>query len=51
MVGLISSQPTQLVFSLSGTVAAADPYTIQAGDPAVRTAGGGYVAGKSGTMT
>jgi hypothetical protein len=51
VTGLVSSTPTQLVFSLSGTVAASDPYILQANDPAVRTPQGGFVAGKSGTMS
>ena len=50
VLGIVSATPTQLVFALSGTITVGDPYVIQAGDPAVRTPAGGYVAGRSGTM-
>lgn len=51
VTGLVSNLGVTVVLAVGGTVAAADPFVIGALDPAVRTPTGGYVAGKSGTLT
>lgn len=51
ITALAGATLTTAVFTLSGTVASADPYTIAANDPAVRTTSGGFVGASSGTMT
>ena len=51
ITGITSATNTVYVFALDGTVAAADPYVIGAGDPAARTPTGGYVAATDGTLT
>lgn len=48
---LVSATPTSYVFTVSGSVAAAQVYAIAGTDPAARTAMGGYVAAKSGTLS
>lgn len=48
---LVSSTGTVYVFTTSGSVAAAQTYSMPGYDPAARTTSGGYVADSSGTMT
>lgn len=50
ITSIVSATPTQYVFGLNGTVAAADPYVIGPYDPAARTTSGGYIAAGSGEM-
>lgn len=50
ITAIASNTPTSYVFTVSGTVAAAQVYSIGAFDPAARTTTGGYIAAKSGNL-
>ena len=50
ITALVSATPTTYVFTVAGTVATTQAYTIPGMDPAARTSMGGYVAGKTGTL-
>lgn len=50
ITALVSMTPTSYVFTVSGSVAAAQAYAIAGSDPAARTTTGGYIAAKNGTM-
>jgi uncharacterized membrane protein YfcA len=50
ITALVSATSTSYVFTVSGTVASSQVYSIAGMDPAARTAMGGYVAAKSGTL-
>ncbi|MEI6235589.1 MAG: hypothetical protein WCT04_21245 [Planctomycetota bacterium] len=46
----VSATSMSYVFTVSGSVAASQVYSIPGMDPAARTSQGGYVAPKSGTL-
>lgn len=50
ITGIVSTDGTTYLFSLSGTAAASEPYAMQGLDPAARTPSGGYVAAKAGVL-
>ena len=49
-VSVFARTPMSITFTLPGTVAVGQPYTIQPYDPAVRTLTGGYVAASTGVL-
>lgn len=51
ITALVSATPTSYVFTVNGSVAAAQAYSMPAYDPAARTPTGGFVAAKSGNMS